>query len=133
VDSKHGMNRSTLETVLRQVNVLQVKIETVAENQSKILNTLGQMMRNAERKSDSRDVMDVMGLLSLPDHLRKTAMAVSKVQKATAQVVAKMTKRTRALESSYLNQLVRMNYLEKTKRSRKVYFHGREYEEWGKL
>jgi len=129
VDSKHGMSRSSLETVLRQVNVLQVKIETVAKNQSKILNTLGQMMRNAERKSDSRDVMDVMVLLSLPDHLRKTAMAVSKVQNATAQVVAKMTKRTRALESSYLNQLVRMNYLEKTKRSRTVYFHVREYEE----
>ena len=133
MDSKHGMSQSTLETVLRQVNVLQVKIETVAKNQSKILNTLEQMMQNAERKSDSRDVMDVMVLLSLPDHLRKTAMAVSKVQEATAQVVAKMTKRTRALESSYLNQLVRMNYLEKTKRSRKVYFHVREYKKWGTL
>jgi hypothetical protein len=133
VDNKHGINQSGLEDMLRQVNALQVKIKTVMETQSKILNTLEQIMWNTERKSDNRNVMDVMTLLSLPDHLRKTAMAISKVQKATALEVSKITNRSRALESSYLNQLVRMNYLEKTKSSRKVHFHVRGYREWEKL
>ena len=67
--------------------------------------------------------LDVMTLLSLPDHLRKTATAVCKLGRATADEVADETGRTRAMESAYLNQLVRMGYLKKERVGRKVYFH----------
>lgn len=66
--------------------------------------------------------LDVMTLLSLPDHLRKTAMVTSKLGKATADEIAASTNRARAVESGYLNQLVRMGYLKKERSGRKVLF-----------
>lgn len=68
------------------------------------------------------DVLDVMTLLSLPDHLRKTAITLCKLDKATAEEVAEQTKRARAVESGYLNQLVLMGYLKKERVGRKAYF-----------
>lgn len=69
------------------------------------------------------DVLDVMTLLSLPDHLRKTAVTLCKLGEATAEDVAEQTRRARAVESSYLNQLVLMGYLKKERRGRKAYFY----------
>jgi hypothetical protein len=66
--------------------------------------------------------LDVMTLLSLPDHLRKTAVTLCKLSHATANEVAGQTKRARAVESGYLNQLVLMGYLKKERRGRKAYF-----------
>ncbi len=61
------------------------------------------------------EALDVMTLLSLPDHLRKTAVSLCKLEKATADEISKQTKRARAVESGYLNQLVIMGYPEKGK------------------
>ncbi len=72
---------------------------------------------------DIPDVLDVMTLLSLPDHLRKTAITLCKLEQATAEEVAEQTRRARAVESSYLNQLVMMGYLKKERRGRKAYFY----------
>jgi len=72
---------------------------------------------------DISDVLDVMTLLSLPDHLRKTAVTLCKIGQATADEVAEQTKRARAVESGYLNQLVIMGYLKKERRGRKAYFY----------
>jgi len=69
------------------------------------------------------DVLDVMTLLSLPDHLRKTAVTLCKLDHATADQVANQTKRARAVESGYLNQLVLMGYVKKERRGRKAYFY----------
>lgn len=66
--------------------------------------------------------LDVMTLLSMPDHLRKTAMTVCRLGRATAGEVARQTSRARAVESSYLNQLVIMSYLKKERVGRKAYF-----------
>lgn len=68
------------------------------------------------------EALDVMTLLSLPDHLRKTATVASSLGKATADEIAKATKRARAVESGYLNQLVRMGYLKKERSGRRVLF-----------
>lgn len=68
------------------------------------------------------EALDIMTLLSLPDHLRKSALAIIKLGKATAEVVAKETSRVRAIESSYLNQLARMGYLKRKREGRRVYF-----------
>jgi len=68
------------------------------------------------------NTLDVMTLLSLPDHLRKTALVICKLSHATAEEVAEQTKRARAVESGYLNQLVLMGYLKKEREGRKAYF-----------
>ncbi len=67
--------------------------------------------------------LDVMTLLSMPDHLRKTAMTVCKLGRATAEEIAQQTHRARAVESAYLNQLVIMGYLKKERKGRKAYFY----------
>jgi DNA-binding transcriptional ArsR family regulator len=66
--------------------------------------------------------LDVMTLLSMPDHLRKTAMSICRCSRATAEEIAEQTKRARAVESAYLNQLVTMGYLKKERKGRKAYF-----------
>jgi hypothetical protein len=66
--------------------------------------------------------LDVMTLLSMPDHLRKTAMTICRCSRATAEEIAEQTKRARAVESVYLNQLVIMGYLKKERKGRKAYF-----------
>ncbi len=67
--------------------------------------------------------LDVMTLLSMPDHLRKTAMTVCRLGRATAEEAAQQTHRARAVESSYLNQLVIMGHLKKERKGRKAYFY----------
>jgi ArsR family transcriptional regulator, lead/cadmium/zinc/bismuth-responsive transcriptional repressor len=66
--------------------------------------------------------LDVMTLLSMPDHLRKTAMTICRNGRATAEETASQTNRARAVESAYLNQLVIMGYLKKERKGRKAYF-----------
>ncbi len=67
--------------------------------------------------------LDVVTLLSLPDHLRKTAMVLCKEGEAIADQVAKKTGRARAVESGYLNQLCTMGYVKKKRKGRDVYFY----------
>jgi len=83
------------------------------------------------QKHDHKDVqhplqdtpLDVMTLLSMPDHLRKTAMTVCRCGRATADEISQHTTRARAVESAYLNQLVLMGYLKKERQGRKAYFY----------
>lgn len=67
--------------------------------------------------------LDVMTLLSMPDHLRKTAMTICRCGRATADEISQQTTRARAVESAYLNQLVIMGYLKKERKGRKAYFY----------
>jgi len=61
-------------------------------------------------------------LLSLPDHLRKTAIIVCQLGEASAGDVAARSGRARAAESDYLNQLARMGILKKKRKGRESYF-----------
>lgn len=67
--------------------------------------------------------LDVMTLLAIPDHLRKTAVAVCRLGRATASDISRETGRARAVESGYLNQLVVMGYLRRGRKGRDVYFY----------
>ncbi|UCD73182.1 MAG: transcriptional regulator [Candidatus Bathyarchaeota archaeon] len=67
--------------------------------------------------------LDVVTLLSLPDHLRKTAMILCKEEEATAEQIAEKTGRARAVESGYLNQLHTMGHINKKRKGRDVYFY----------
>ena len=68
-------------------------------------------------------LLEIETLLTVPDHLRKTMVAVFTFGVVTANDVAKHTGRARAVESSYLNQLNRMGFFERQKKGRKVYFY----------
>ncbi len=108
----------------------------------KPLNVLEKIRENLEKLNDKVEIMielqkhdrkevqptladaplDVMTLLSMPDHLRKTAMTICRLGRATADETADQTKRARAVESAYLNQLVIMGHLKKERNGRKAYF-----------
>lgn len=61
-------------------------------------------------------------LISLPDHLRRTYMVVVSKGECNAIEASNLTGRCRAIESNYLNQLVRMGWLNKRRVSKVTHF-----------
>jgi hypothetical protein len=104
-----------LEKIRENLERLNEKIEVIIELQKHDIKDPQQML--------SDNPLDVMTLLSMPDHLRKTAMTVCRSGRATADEIAQQTTRARAVESAYLNQLVLMGYLKKERKGRKAYFY----------
>ena len=100
------------------------KIKESLDRLNEKIDVMIEIQKHGQRENpDLPDVLDVMTLLSLPDHLRKTAVTLCKLGQATADEVAEQTKRARAVESGYLNQLVIMGYLKKERKGRKAYFY----------
>lgn len=69
--------------------------------------------------------LDVVNWIDFPDHLRKTMRGLIELGgRATASELAKKTKRARAVESGYLNQIIHFqpSPLQKEHSGRKVYF-----------
>lgn len=108
-----GTQTRLLQKIKESLDRLNEKMEVIIELQK----------HSSKVNLEIPDVLDVMTLLSLPDHLRKTAITLCKLEQATAEEVAEQTRRARAVESSYLNQLVLMGYLKKERRGRKAYFY----------
>lgn len=104
-----------LEKIKENLERLNEKIEVMIELQKHGRKNLEQPIADAP--------LDVMTLLSMPDHLRKTAMAVCRLGRATADEIAQQTHRARAVESAYLNQLVIMGHMKKERKGRKAYFY----------
>lgn len=103
-------------------------LEKIRENLEKLNEKMEVMIELQKHgKKDVQPIpeapLDVMTLLSMPDHLRKTAMTVCRLGRATADDIAQQTRRARAVESAYLNQLVIMGYLKKERKGRKAYFY----------
>jgi ArsR family transcriptional regulator, lead/cadmium/zinc/bismuth-responsive transcriptional repressor len=61
-------------------------------------------------------------LITLPDHLRRTYVVVASKGECDAAQVSNNTGRCRAIESNYLNQLLRMGWLNKRRISKVVHF-----------
>jgi hypothetical protein len=108
-----------LEKIEESLEKLNDKIEIMIEIQ-KNGNSNGNNQKATLSLPDAS--LDVMTLLSMPDHLRKTAMSICRCGRGTAEEIAEQTKRARAVESAYLNQLVIMGYLKKERKGRKAYF-----------
>ena len=106
-----------LEKIKECLDKLNEKMEVFIELQK------NEQKEDALKLPGLPEALDVMTLLSLPDHLRKTAISLCKLGEATADEVAENTRRARAVESGYLNQLVIMGYLKKERRGRKTYFY----------
>jgi len=104
-----------LEKIEESLEKLNDKIEVMIEIQKN-----GSSQKASLALPDAS--LDVMTLLSMPDHLRKTAMVICRCSRATAEEIAEQTKRARAVESAYLNQLVFLGYLKKERKGRKAYF-----------
>ena len=104
----------------KDLELLNEKIDAIFEAQKKLFTQ--KTGNKIEGETPLSEALDVMTLLSLPDHLRKTAIITSKLGKATAHDVAKQTKRARAVESNYLNQLVMMGHVKRERKGRKVLF-----------
>jgi hypothetical protein len=92
----------SLEETLRRI---ERKLERIAAE----INDLKAQMLEGMKTDDRR-------LVSLPDHLRKTAIGLGRVGQGTADDVSRYTSRARAVESGYLNQLERQGFV----RSRRV-------------
>lgn len=110
----------------RPLSILE-KIEESLERLNDKIEVMIEIQKNSNDNHRSTSTLpeaslDVMTLLSMPDHLRKTAMSICRCSKATAEEIAQQTKRARAVESAYLNQLVIMGYLKKERKGRKAYF-----------
>lgn len=109
-----------LEKIEESLEKLNDKMEIMIEIQK---NAGGNSNNNLKATLSLPDAsLDVMTLLSMPDHLRKTAMTICRCGRATAEEIAEQTTRARAVESAYLNQLVIMGYLKKERKGRKAYF-----------
>jgi hypothetical protein len=117
---------STLNTkfllmkLVDELRLVNQKLDSLIELNGKILKAQEEMPRvGTELKLEP----DTMSLLSLPMSLRKTVMVLYKLEKATAEDLARETRRLRPVESAYANQLVRMGYLSKKREGRDVYFY----------
>ena len=55
--------------------------------------------------------LDAITILSLPEHLRKTALVIQKIGRATAPMIAQETGRETAEENVNLEELVKRGYL----------------------
>jgi hypothetical protein len=116
-----------LARIIDELREANEKLELLISSNSKLLETQEKLLHNASSKKkpmpDLKLAPDVMALLSLPMSLRKTVIVLYKLEKATAEDIAKETKRLRAVESSSANQLVRLGYLKKKREGRDVYFY----------
>ncbi len=113
-----------LEAINESLKSIDNRLAKLSKKNDEVLANLHSGRPRQVKATDLEDSpLDVVTLLSLPDHLRKTAMILCKEDDATAKQVAEKTGRARAVESSYLNQLHTMGYVNKKRKGRDVYFH----------
>ena len=105
-----------LGKINENLEIINVKLEKLIESREVTVKV-------ADKRKNEAKALDVMTLLSLPDHLRKTAMILCRLGRATADKVSIESGRKRAVESGYLNQLVVMGHVKKTREGRDVYFY----------
>lgn len=98
----------TLEETLKRIEQKLMEIET------EIKEIKLHMVNNSTITTKS--------LTPLPDHLRKTAMGLLKIGHGTAGDVSRYTKRARAVESGYLNQLERQGFVTSLREGRRKVF-----------
>ena len=97
-------------------------LEQIISLQKEMLQRLDRGEKSPEELDNGGSGLSVAILLKLPDHLRKTMVALSKLIEGRADEVASITGRARAIESGYLNQLVRLGYVKKIRKKHQIYF-----------
>ncbi len=119
-------SKSSDSTVVDLLRKLNRNMETISKKLDRLIDVErsagGQFPRSSVNVPENSP-LDVTTLLSLPDHLRKSALALATLGEATATDLSKETGRVRAVESDYLNQLVSMGLVKKKRKGRDVYFY----------
>jgi predicted transcriptional regulator len=114
------------QAVIELLKKLNRNMETVSKKLDKLIEVQravgGQGLHSSVSVPENLP-LDVTTLLGLPDHLRKSALALSTLSEATATDLSRETGRVRAVESDYLNQLVSMGLIKKKRKGRDVYFY----------
>ena len=87
-----------------------------------LIDKLDQFLNVSKEEPNKLKALDVTSLLNLSKPLQDTATTLMELEKATADQVAEKTGLQRAVESSHLNQLVRLGYVKKVREGRNVYF-----------
>jgi len=120
-------SKKTAETIIELLEKINGNLEMLGEKLERVVDLQKEMMQQVQPRREKISLegtpLDAATLLSLPDHLRKTAMAMCKLGEATATQISGETGRVRAVESDYLNQLVGMGHLKKKRRSHDVIFY----------
>ena len=117
------LGESSLKEILKTLDELRLQLNILTGLMNEMNKNLNKLVASTRRlRREEYGGLDVMSLIDLPDHLRKTLLALMKLGEATAKDVSRRTGRSRSIESSYLNQLVRLGYVTKVKRSRKTFF-----------
>jgi Holliday junction resolvasome RuvABC ATP-dependent DNA helicase subunit len=111
--------------IIKKLESIEQRLEGIEKILKEISLTRAEPSIGAAKPSSL--TVGVEGLLGLPDSLRKSMMALQELGEATAEETAVKTNRTRSVESIYLNQLVRMGLLQRTRRGKKVYFEALKY------
>jgi hypothetical protein len=125
-NSPFSERESSLANIVNALNRLNHSLDTLVDFNARILKVNEELLQKINAKSVKTELNlepDALTLLSLPLSLRKTAMILYRLEKATADDLAKETGRLRAVESASANQLVRMGYLKKIREGRDVYFY----------
>jgi len=109
-----------LKKLARNMELISKKLDKLIEIQQA---SSGTHISHSVVNESGNFSIDVTTLLSLPDHLRKSAISLSTLGEGTATDISKETGRVRAVESDYLNQLVSMGLVKKKRKGRDVYFY----------
>ncbi len=118
--------KQAMERLGQEVQAIKSCLEQIISDQQELLK-LARMPRIEKEAvgggdDESSSGLDVSILLKLPDHLRKTMLALAKLIEGRADEVSQLTGRARAIESGYLNQLVRLGYVKKVRRKHQIFF-----------
>lgn len=116
-----------LRQIVLVLNRINEKLETILDVNKQLLEINETLLQRTTSKTNVSAEFnlepDVLAMLNLPLALRKTIMVLYKLEKATADDLAKETSRLRAVESAAANELVRMGYIKKKREGRDVYFY----------
>ena len=88
-----------------------------------ISSQLSRLIKIIESQMKSPVGFEWQDLMKLPKHLQTTAIVLGKTGCVCATDVAQATGRARAVESSYLNDLVLLGLAKKEKRSNKTVYY----------
>ena len=105
-----------IQKMNRNLDQINIKLD-------KLIKSNGALRKITDEAQTISGALDVMTLLSLPDHLRKSALILCRLGRATASQVSMESRRARAIESNYLNQLVTMGHIKKVRNGRDVEFY----------
>ncbi|MBC7086224.1 MAG: hypothetical protein H5T43_07670 [Methanomethylovorans sp.] len=94
-----------------------------------LLNDLDDRLRQLESRvsevemRSSAQVDDKLAMfLTVPDSIRKSLFAVSRLVSGTADEVSEITGRHRSIENKYLNELYRAGWLKRERKGKKIFY-----------